>query len=145
MSSLSQFTNKPNLKLLWDVLLDELNINKTNTKLIGNIRTVFESNINPFSSRANPKLQIMELNKQFLSQVVLAVNRLFPTLKQEQNINFDFNEVFETSEETLRKSVDGELTFVKYEGIETPSSVELLEKLINLLQHNQTLFEDAIH
>jgi hypothetical protein len=86
MSSLSQFTNKPNLKLLWDVLLDELNINKTNTKLIGNIRTVFESNINPFSSRANPKLQIMELNKQFLSQVVLAVNRLFPTLKQEQNI-----------------------------------------------------------
>jgi hypothetical protein len=39
----------------------------------------------------------------------------------------DFNEVFETSEETLRKSVDGELTFVKYEGIETPSSVELLE------------------
>jgi hypothetical protein len=86
MSSLSQFTNKQNLKLLWDVLLDELNINKTNTKLIGNIRTVFESNINPFSSRANPKLQIIELNKQFLSQVVLAVNRLFPTLKQDQNI-----------------------------------------------------------
>jgi hypothetical protein len=39
----------------------------------------------------------------------------------------DFNELMETSEETLRKSVDGELTFVKYEGIETPSSVELLE------------------
>jgi hypothetical protein len=53
---------------------------------MGNIRTVFESNINPFSSRANPKASIMELNKQFLSQVVLAVNRLFPTLKQEQNI-----------------------------------------------------------
>ncbi len=86
MSNLSQFTNKQNLKLLWEVLLDELNINQTNTKLIGNIRTVFESNINPFSSRANPKLQIMELNKQFLSQVVLAVNRLFPNLKQEQNI-----------------------------------------------------------
>ena len=80
------FTNKNNLKLLWEVLLDELNINKTNTKLIENIRTVFESNINPFSSRANPKLQIIELNKQFLSQVVLAVNRLFPTLKQDQNI-----------------------------------------------------------
>jgi hypothetical protein len=86
MSNLSMFTNKNNLKLLWEVLLDELNINKTNTKLIENIRTVFESNINPFSSRANPKLQIIELNKQFLSQVVLAVNRLFPTLKQDQNI-----------------------------------------------------------
>ena len=28
----------------------------------------------------------MELNKNFLSQVVLAVNRLFPNIKQEQNI-----------------------------------------------------------
>jgi hypothetical protein len=34
----------------------------------------------------------------------------------------DFNEVFETSEETLRKSVDGELTFVKYDG-EMPDCV----------------------
>ena len=86
MSNLSQFTNKDNIKMLWEVLLDELNINKNNTKLIGNIRTVFESNINPFSSRANPKLHIMELNKLFLSQVVLAVNRLFPSLKQDQRI-----------------------------------------------------------
>ena len=86
MSNLSQFTTKQNLKLLWDVLLDELQIDPTNKTVLTNIRTVFESNINPFSSRANPKLQIMELNKQFLSQVVLAVNRLFPTLKQEQNI-----------------------------------------------------------
>ena len=86
MSNLSQFTNKKNIKLLWEVLLDELNINKTNTKLIENIRTVFESNINPFLSSSNPKSQIMELNKQFLSQVVLAVNRLFPNIKQEQTI-----------------------------------------------------------
>ena len=86
MSNLSQFINKENLKLLWEVLLDELNINKTNTKLVGNIKTIFESNINPFSSRVNPKSHIMELNKQFLSQVVLAVNRLIPYIKQEQNI-----------------------------------------------------------
>ncbi len=86
MSSLSQFTNKQNLKLLWEVLLDELHINTSNKSLISNIRTVFESNIHPFASRANPKVHIMELNKQFLSQVVLAVNRLFPNMKQEQNI-----------------------------------------------------------
>lgn len=86
MSTLSQFKNKDNLKLLWDVLLDELNVNLTNKNLINNIRTVFESNINPFTARVNPKSNIMELNKQFLSQVVLAVNRLFPNLKQEQNI-----------------------------------------------------------
>lgn len=86
MSNIQQFKNKENLKLLWDVLLDELNINSSNKSLVTNIRTVFESNINPFIARANPKYNIMELNKQFLSQVVLAVNRLFPNIKQEQNI-----------------------------------------------------------
>ena len=86
MSNLSQFTNKQNLKLLWDVLLDEININASNKTLISNIKTIFDSNIHPFTSRTNPNLNIMELNKQFLSQVVLAVNRLFPNLQKEQNI-----------------------------------------------------------
>jgi hypothetical protein len=87
MSNLTQFTNKQNIALLWDVLLDELDINTNNKTLVNNVRTVFESNIKPFTSRCNPKMSIMELNKQFLSQVVLAVNRLFPNLqKQEQNI-----------------------------------------------------------
>lgn len=86
MSNLSQFTNKQNLKLLWEVLLDELNISNSNKNQINNIKTVFDSNISPFSSRINPKLSIIELNKQFLSQLVLAVNRLFPNLKQDQNI-----------------------------------------------------------
>ena len=85
-SSLTQFTNKENIHLLWDVLLDELNVNTNNKAMISNIKTVFESNINPFTSRANSKAQIIELNKQFLGQVVLAVNRLFPQLKQDQNI-----------------------------------------------------------
>jgi hypothetical protein len=80
--NLSQFTNKQNITLLWDVLLDELRINLNNKSLVTNIRTVFESNINPFISRSNPKTSIMELNKQFLSLVVLAVNRLFPNINE---------------------------------------------------------------
>jgi len=86
MNNLSQFKTKQNLSILWDVLLDELNINSLNKTLISNINTVFESNINPFLSKASQRLSIMELNKQFLSQVVLAVNRLFPQLKQDENI-----------------------------------------------------------
>lgn len=39
----------------------------------------------------------------------------------------DFNEVLETSVDTLRKSVDEQLTFVKYEGNQLPNCVELLE------------------
>ena len=86
MSNISSFISKQNLVLLWEVLLDELNINKTNITLINNIRIVFESNINPFCSRINSNkidINIMELNKRFLSQVVSAVNKLFP---KEQNV-----------------------------------------------------------
>lgn len=86
ISPLKQFKKKENLTILWEVLLDELHINTSSKNLVSNIRTVFESNINPFTSRANPKTNIMELNKHFLSQVVLAVNRLFPNIKQENNI-----------------------------------------------------------
>ena len=91
MNNLTQFTNKQNIQLLWDVLLDELQINNNNKLLVNNIRNVFESNIHPFTSRTKPNASIIELNKQFLSQVVLAVNKLFPNFneikqRQEQNI-----------------------------------------------------------
>ena len=86
MSNLSQFINKININLLWDVLLDELNININNKNLISNVRTVFEGNVKPFTTKINPKTSIMDLNKQFLSQVVLAVNRLFPNIKNDQGL-----------------------------------------------------------
>lgn len=38
----------------------------------------------------------------------------------------NFNEVLETSEETVRKSIDGTKTFVKWEGNTIPPSVESL-------------------
>jgi hypothetical protein len=37
--------------------------------------------------------------------------------------NVDFNQILENSENSVRKSIDGTKTFVKWEGIETPSSV----------------------
>jgi hypothetical protein len=83
---MSKFTDKPNLQLLWDVLLDELNITNVNTSLMSNIQSVFNSNINLFISRANSKTPLVELNKQFLSQVLLAVSKLYPTPDQNQNI-----------------------------------------------------------
>lgn len=85
MNNIQQFKNKENLTMMWDVLLDELHINPLNKNIVSNVRTIFESNINLFISKINPKLNIMELNKQFLSQVLLAVNKLIPK-KQEQSI-----------------------------------------------------------
>lgn len=40
--------------------------------------------------------------------------------------NVNFSEVMETSEETVRKSVDGTKTFVKWQGETVPPSVEAL-------------------
>lgn len=40
----------------------------------------------------------------------------------------DFNEVMETSIDTLRISVDGESTFVKYEGTMPPSVQSLITR-----------------
>uniref|UniRef100_A0A6C0KPY6 Uncharacterized protein n=1 Tax=viral metagenome TaxID=1070528 RepID=A0A6C0KPY6_9ZZZZ len=97
MNNISQFLEQDNLELLWEVLLDELNINNSNTKLISNIRIIFESNINPFISKTNSNINIIDLNKQFLSQLVTAVNRLLPELKQEKNIK----RINITNEETI--------------------------------------------
>jgi len=91
--SVLQFKTTQNLSLLWDVFLDELQVSHTNKELMANIRSVFESNIGPFTARANQNTSIMELNKQFLKQIVLAVNRLFPYLKQMKKITITDEEV----------------------------------------------------
>jgi hypothetical protein len=91
--SVLQFKTTQNLSLLWDVFLDELQVSHTNKELMANIRSVFESNIGPFTARANQNTSIMELNKQFLKQIVLAVNRLFPYLKQMKKITITDEEL----------------------------------------------------
>jgi len=83
MNNLQQFKTVKNINMLWEILLDELNINQQNTSIVTNIRSVFESNINPFLARANPNSGLMNLNKIFLTQIVAAVNRLFPNINQQ--------------------------------------------------------------
>lgn len=59
------------------------------------------------------------------------------------NINeidkINFNEVLETSTDTLRKSVDGTLTFVKYEGNTIPNSINLLDSKQGPFSHAEIL------
>ena len=84
MNNLQQFKTIKNVNMLWEVLLDELKINQQNTSLVSNVRSVFENNISLFLSKANPNSGLMNLNKIFLSQIVTAVNRLFPNINQQQ-------------------------------------------------------------
>jgi hypothetical protein len=86
LNNLQQFKTVKNINMLWEVLLDELNINTQNTSLTANVRSVFESNINPFLARANPNSGLMNLNKIFLTQIVAAVNRLFPNINQQPQV-----------------------------------------------------------
>jgi hypothetical protein len=51
----------------------------------------------------------------------------------------DFSQVFETSVETVRKSVDETLTFVKYVTDEMPSSVASLETKQGPYSHEEIL------
>jgi len=50
----------------------------------------------------------------------------------------DFSQVFETSPDTLRISVDGKLTFFKWDG-ETPSSIEALSYKEGTYTHTEIL------
>lgn len=50
----------------------------------------------------------------------------------------DFNQVLETSADTVRKSLDETKTFVKYEG-EMPSSIVSLESKSQEYSHNDIL------
>ena len=53
-------------------------------------------------------------------------NRQFMIFNVSELPNINFNEVLETSINTVRKSVDGTKTFVKWDGVNTPTSVENL-------------------
>lgn len=53
-------------------------------------------------------------------------NREFMIFNVSELPNIDFTQVLETSAETVRKSVDGTKTFVKWDGVEVPSSVAAL-------------------
>ena len=136
------FVNKQNINLLWDVLLDELHIDNNNKQLITNIRTVFESNISPFTAKAVQTSTLVDLNKHFLSQVVIAVYRLFPHLKQEQElkrINISSEEIQEpykvedihsTRQNNFEKQVNQKrLEFEKSISLNKPKELDFTEKV----------------
>jgi hypothetical protein len=51
----------------------------------------------------------------------------------------DFSQVLETSAETVRKSVDGTLTFVKWDGETPPPSVQALTTIQGFYTYEEIL------
>jgi len=142
---MTKFLNKQNLKLLWDVLLDELHIDPNNKPIVTNIRTVFESNIQPFtkntSANMNGNIQLVNLNKQFLSQVLIAVNRLFPNLQQEQKFKriqisseevspYKIEDIREARQDNFEKQVSiKRADFENYLNLNKPKELDFSEKI----------------
>jgi hypothetical protein len=90
--------------------------------LINNIQTVFNTNINPFMVKMSSNLALIDLNKQFLKQVILAVHKLIPSLAQEQH----FKKINITNEEVTEA--------YKIEDIHTERQTEF-EKQLKLKQN----------
>jgi hypothetical protein len=143
MNNLSQFSTKQNIKILWDVLLDELNIKYDNTQLLVKIKTVFDSNFKLFTTRINPKIGLMELNKQYLSQIVYAVNQLFPNLNQEQQIKrinimndvleleepYKIEEIHASRQNTFEKLLEKQKNeFDMFMNVQKPKEVDFSDK-----------------
>lgn len=66
-------------------------------------------------------------------------NREFMIFNVSELENIDFTQVLETSIDTVRKSVDKTKTFVKWEGVEIPSSVASLNTKEGPYTYNEIL------
>jgi hypothetical protein len=81
------FLNQSNLNILQEILFEELKINK-NSQWTPQIKQIFINNVDFFLKNTNMNNSLIELNKLFLKQVMLAINKLIPNLKnnnQSQN------------------------------------------------------------
>jgi hypothetical protein len=65
-------------------------------------------------------------------------NRKYVIIPTTEINNIDFTEVLETAPSTCRYSVDGDSTFVKYEG-EQPPSVAAIESKSQEYSHEEIL------
>ena len=90
--ALTQFKSTTNVEMLWDVLLNELNVNLSAKPLVANLQKVFETQISIFMKKTlqeitvmHVKHNIMDLNKEFLRHIVSYVKYLYST--QNKGIN----------------------------------------------------------
>jgi len=155
------FSNKQNLGLLWDVLLDELNIkgnvkNASNATYISGVQAVFQSNIAPFISKINKNASLMESNKIFLKQVLTAVNRLFPNVKQQttrinigdEDVNnpYKVEDIHSARQISFEKQVkEKQEDFESFASLKKPKELDFSEKVNeNRITEMQTLIAETI-
>ena len=66
-------------------------------------------------------------------------NRQYAVFATSELNLIDFTQVLETSADTVRKSVDGTRTFVKWDGVEPPACIGLLTTLEGTYTYEEIL------
>lgn len=143
------FLNEKNVNTLYEILLQELKINE-NSNWILQIKQIFRNNINFFLANVNLNNSLLELNKLFLKQTIIAINKLIPNLRNEQKkINIlpeeiNFPHKIEDIKNIKKDLFDEEFNLKKreFDNImkkETPNTINFLddhqnEKIINMEQ-----------
>jgi len=141
-----QFVSKQNTSMLHDILLRELKINE-NSVWIPQIKQIFTNNINFFLANANFNNSLLELNKLFLKQTTIAINKLIPDLKKKITIlpdDINFPHKIEDIKNIRKDLFNEELNFKKMEfdsamNVEKPNIINFsddytTEKIINMEQ-----------
>ena len=77
--SVVDFLSKSNIKLIWDLLIDEEIFKNKSRDIIENINKTFNQYIIPFYENEKQKTtSLIELNKKFISIILNYVNKNFP-------------------------------------------------------------------
>lgn len=87
INTMNHFSSAKNIGLLWSILTDELLLDSSdsNNNLLRKVRTIFDANVSIFGIKFHEIKSLVELNKMFLQQVVVAVRRLIPNFNEERS------------------------------------------------------------
>jgi hypothetical protein len=81
--SLDEFLSNQNIKMIWDVLIDEDIFKNKSKDIIAQMHMIFNKNIVPFYEKEkHTTSNLIELNKKFITILMNFVNRNFPTISQ---------------------------------------------------------------
>ena len=84
--SVEDFLSKQNVKIIWDVLIDEDILKNKSKDVISQISVVFNKNIGPFYEIEKKNTNnLIELNKKFIKLIINFVNKNFPNVQQYSN------------------------------------------------------------
>lgn len=86
INTMNHFSSAKNIDLIWSILIDELMLERVgnDNTLLRKVKTIFDANVPIFVEKVREIKPLVELNKMFLRQVIIAVHRLIPNFNEER-------------------------------------------------------------